>query len=154
MGSKSSSKDGVWEKHSIFRYIARDEDGTGLIFDTDQGKTTLPTEKLDIYRIPHQKLKSGLIHRIHYRLNPTEAETYTLRIWNRAVDGTSTPYEQELALLYESPAAQADDTVYDRAELVIPFTLFKPGAMYYSVDWSGTPGTTKGMIEVSGEMVE
>jgi len=55
-----------------------------------------------------------------------------------------------LALLYESPALQADDTDYDRAELTIPMNLLVPGALYYSIDWSAAPGNTTGFIDVSG----
>lgn len=150
MSSKSSSRSGKWVKHSVFRYRKLDEAGTALhYFETDQAKTDTPTLYLDSERYP-PKVKSGIIKRIHYRLNPTNGETYTLRIWS---DNIANDYESNLELLYESPAAQADDTDYDRCELNIPFVLDYPGQLFYSIDWTGTPGDTPGFIEVSGEVV-
>jgi len=141
----------ITKKRTVFRYVALDEDGTGDIFETDQAKTVLPTHRFTSAQYPHKRVKSGKINRVHYRLNPTNAETYQLRIWARAVNGAATPYEQEVALLYESPAAQADDQPYEDVEMDIPFTLHTAGYIYYSIDWTGAPGNTPGMIEVEGE---
>jgi hypothetical protein len=56
-------------------------------------------------------------------------------------------------MLYESPAAQVDDTDYDR-EVEIPFVLETPGSLWYSIDWTAAPGNTTGFIEASGEKEE
>jgi hypothetical protein len=93
----------------------------------------------------------GKINRIHYRLKPTNAVTYVLRIWRAARAGD---YESNSVMLYESPPTQASDVDYDKGELEIPFVLSTPGTMYYSIEWSGAPGNTVGFIDVTGERVD
>jgi len=97
------------------------------------------------------KLKSGKILRIHYRLKPTNVVTYTLRIWSASI---AADYQCNEYLLYESPPLQASDVDYDRAELNIPFILYTPAVIYYSIDWSAASGNTLGFIDVMGEVVE
>jgi len=143
--SKDSCRDGKWKKGSIFMYTKLDEAGAADFFETSQVKTDTPTLLFDI--LSHPTMKSGIIHRIHYRLNPTAAVTYILRIWRAAAPAD---YESNVNMLYESPPLQADDTDYDRAELVIPFWLWTPGVMFYSIEWTGAPGNTSGFISVSG----
>jgi len=145
---KDSARGGKWKSASIFRNYLLDEAGAGDFFETSQTKTDAPTLLLPS---THPTMKAGLIHRIHYRLNPTAAVTFTLRLWSGTAAGD---YESNLQMLYESPALQADDTDYDRAELVIPFRCAWPGALYYSIEWTAAPGNTSGFIEVSGEKVE
>lgn len=149
--SKDSCRDGKWQKGSIFQYGKLDETGAGgaASFETIQTKTDTPTLLLDM--LSHPTMKSGIIHRIHYRLNPTNAVTYTLRLWRAAAAGD---YESNFNLLYESPPLQADDTDYDRAELIIPFWLWIPGNLYYSIEWTGAPGVTPGFISVTGEKID
>jgi hypothetical protein len=148
--SKDSCRDGKWKKGSIFCYGKLDEAGVGDYFETSQTKTDTPTLMLDAWN--HPTMTSGIIKRIHYRLNPTAAVTYILRLWrgSRAAD-----YESNSLMLYESPALQADDTDYDRvADLEIPFVLQAPGGIYYSIEWTGAPGNTTGFIDVTGEKVD
>ena len=127
-----------------------DEDGALNIFETSQAKTIPPTLGLLTFR-SHDAMRQAFINRIHYRLNPTNAATYTLRLWRASV---ANAYELNLSMLYESPAAQADDTDYDRGELNIPVFLSTLGLIYYSIEWSAAPGNTTGFIDVSGEKVE
>ena len=148
--SKHSSRDGTWVKKSVFICEKLDEDGSGTDFETSKSKTDTPTLWLNTYYHP-LSLTSGLIKRIHYRLNPTNAETYTLRIWSTAV---AADYESNMNMLYESPSAQADDEDYDRCELDIPLKLVYPAKIWFSLEWTGAPGTTSGFIVVSGEVVE
>jgi hypothetical protein len=135
---------------SVFVHNKLDETGANGYFSTSQTKTTPPTLIVDSGRT-HPKLKSGILKRIHYRLKPTNAVTYTLRIWKSV---NANPYELNLHLLYESPSLQASDVDYDRSELEIPFWLWAPGSIYYSIEWSGAPGTTVGFIALSGLVVE
>jgi hypothetical protein len=136
---------------SIFNFAQLNEAGASAKFETNQNKTDTPTLALLDFRIMTgsvgANLKAGLIHRIHFRLNPTNAVTYTLRIWQAAI---AADYESNMNMLYESPAARADDTDYDVAELVIPFILANTGMIYYSVEWTGAPGITTGFLAVSG----
>lgn len=144
---RQSGREGSWHTETTFKFSELDEDGTGNKFETDQAKTDTPTLLLDETIEPSTIVTAGLIKRIHYRLNPTNAVTYTLRIWAAALADN---YASNLNMLYESPDAQADDEDYDRAELDIPFRLAAAGSLYYSIDWSGAPGNTPGFIEVSG----
>jgi len=148
--SKDSCRDGKWKKGSIFLFLKLDEAGALDYFETPQTKTDTPTLLVDGY-VTHPTIKTGRINRIHYRLNPTNAVTYTLRLWRA---GAAPDYESNLNMLWESPPLQVDDTDYDRAELNIPFSCATPGALYFSIDWTGAPGNTLGFIDVSGEKVD
>jgi len=144
------SKDGVWSKNVAFRLFRLKEVAAAGDFDTDQVKTDTPTLTLNSGVVP-DTLKVGFIKRIHYRLNFANAVTFTLRLWQAAIAGD---YESNLNMLYESPAAQADDTDYDIGELDIPFILAAEGVMFFSIDWTAACGNIQGFIEVSGETLE
>jgi hypothetical protein len=136
---------------STFKFTKLDEDGTLNVFETSQAKTAPPTLLLDLELFhPIPQIKSGIINRVHYRLNPTNAVTYTLRLWDATV---LNPYELNMHMLYESPAAQADDTDYDR-EVTIPFLFAIAGKLFYSIEWTGAPGNTTGFISVEGEKID
>ena len=145
---KDSGRGGRWKKGTIFRYGQLDEDGTGNYFETDQGENDTPTLYLSSGRTPNN-MKSGIIRRIHYRLNPTNAVTYTLRLYAKAV---APNYQSGMSKLYDSGAAKADDTEYDVA-VEIPFILLVKGKLYYAIEWSAAPGDTTGYIEVMGEVI-
>lgn len=132
---------------SIFRYIRYSEDGAVATFETSTSKTDTPALQLTTFRVTPD-LKSGKINRIHYRLNPTNVATYTLRVWCNA---DADNYRSNLQMLYESPAAQADDTDYIEEDLDIPFNLTVVGIMYIGIEWTAAPGVTSGFVEVSGE---
>jgi len=144
-------REGRPQKKETFVYALVDEDGSGDRFETVQSKTDTPTLYLGVdseaHRIP-STLKSGHINRIHYRLNPTNAVTFTLRLWEAAYDAD---YHSNAHLLWESDPLQADDTDYDKQELDIRFILITTGKMYYSIEWTGATGNTTGFIYVSGE---
>jgi hypothetical protein len=148
--SKDTSRMGKWKKRSIFIFSELDEDGVLNTFEVDQDKVTPPTLLLDLYQT-HPTMKTGIIKRIHYRLHPAVgAETYTLRLWRAT---RADPYALNLQMLYESPAAQVEDTDYDRL-VEIPFSLETPGQLYFSLDWTGAPGNTTGFISVEGEKID
>jgi len=151
MGGKDSIRRGRAEKHSIFRIWKLDEDGSGGDFETSYAKADTPVKLLDAAYPQPQKLKSGIIKRIHYRINPTNAVTYTLRLYRKA---EADNYASNMNLLYESPAGQADDTDYDITELEIPMRLYVAGQLFFALEWTGAAGTTSGFIEVSGEVIE
>jgi hypothetical protein len=93
-------------------------------------------------------LSTGKINRIHYRLNPTNAVTFTLRIW---CNNNDPDYYSNFQMLYESPPLQVDDIDYIEEDLDIPFHLGVNGLMLVSIQWTGAPGVTAGFVEVSGE---
>lgn len=151
MGEKNSCRSGRWRRYSIFNFAQLNEAGASAEFETNQAKTDTPTLMLlDVRAVTGAAgavLKSGIIHRIHHRLNPTNAVTYTLRLWQAAI---AADYASNMNMLYESPPLRADDTDYDVGELMIPFVLAETGNLYYSVEWTGAPGTTTGFVAVSG----
>lgn len=143
---KDTSRFGKWKKENVFEFYKLDEDGAGNFFGVNQDKVTRPTLLVDTW-ISDPTMTRGIINRIHYRLNFANAATFTLRIWR---DDPINPYELNLVMLYESPALQADDIDYDRAELTIPMFLVVPGRLYYSIGWTAAPGNTPGFLSVSG----
>ena len=147
---KDRARAGVWIEKSIFKLEALDEAGASAYLNTSQSKTDTPTKYF--YGRKPDKFKSGTIRRIHYRLNPDNAVTYTLRIWDEA---TANNYESNSYMLYESPSGQVDDTDYDRAELSIPIRIGVPGYVYYSIEYSAAQGScVAGFVVVSGDVVE
>ena len=147
--ARMSCRDGKWIKQTLLRYYKLDEDGSGGDFETSYAKTDTPAKYLDSDMWPSE-VRSGIIRRIHYRLNPTNAVTYTLRLYRGAKDDD---YASNLHMIYESPSAQADDQDYDRCELYISVAMLTAGRIYYAIEWSGAPSTTCGFIEVSGESI-
>jgi len=139
---------GYWEQKSTFRYSALDEDGTGNLFETSQTEADTPTLLLSSEKIP-AKIKMGTITRIHFKLNPTNAETYILRLYEEA---SADDYHSSLHKLWESDPLRADDEEYDMTELDIDFTLKTIGKMYFKLTWTGAPGNTPGYISVSGKV--
>lgn len=133
----------------IFRFIRYSEDGAVDTFQTSTALVDTPVLQLNTFRVPAD-IKSGKINRIHYRLNPTNAATFTLRIWCNA---DAANYMSNYQMLYASPALQVDDTDYIEEDLDIPFNLTIVGIMYMGIEWTAAPGVTPGFVEVSGEKV-
>lgn len=150
----SSRRSGREEKPRKFFYFILDEDGSGDYFETDQAKTDTVTKFIMANATgcggKPLKFTEGKITAIHYRLNPTNAVTFTLRIWRKG--GVAANYASNVHLLYESPAAQADDEDYFRNGLDKDFILATPGKFWYSIDWSGPSGNTPGFIVIEGEV--
>jgi len=147
-------KNNDWKEHTIFCLKMLDEDGTGNYFETSKSKTDTPVHFMMANAVgcggKPLKFKEGKINRIHFRMNPSNAETFTLRIWRDAVAGD---YASNLNLLYESDPLRADDEDYDVCELDVPFVLKTPGKIWFSIEWTGAPGNTPGFLEVSGEVI-
>jgi len=151
---KDSSRDGKWKTVGVFFYGLKDEDGSAGYFATSQSKTDKPTVLMGADSSEHKlpvTLKAGVAYRIHYRLNPTNAVTYTLRFWSHALDPD---YHSNMHMIYESPAAQADDVDYDDKERKDTFILYEGGKLYMSIEWTGAPGVTPGFITIEGKYYE
>jgi hypothetical protein len=134
----------------IFQLRKYDEDGSGGDLVNSYAKTDTPVKTLNTVHFP-ATLQQGRIFRIHYRIKPTNAATYTLRLYAASF---ALDYKSNMRMLYESPALQASDTDYDRTELDIPFRLDDQSVMYFALEWSAAPGVTLGFIEVSGPVVK
>lgn len=131
---------------TIFVFFELDEDGGAGVFQASFAKTDTPTH---VFPAAHRNpifFKKGIALRVHYRLNPTNAATYTLRIYRAAYDDD---YASNRSLLYESLALRADDTDYD-VEIETPFIMLGAGIMLYAIEWTAAPGVTPGFVEVSG----
>lgn len=150
MSARQSARDGRWTKKYPFVYRQLREAAGAGDFNVDEAKTDTPTLYFTTYRNP-DTLKSGMINRIHFRINAANVVTFTLRLWAAAI---AADYESNMNMLYESAAALVRDTDYDITELDIPFILALEGVMYYSLDWSAASGNVQGFIEVSGETYE
>ncbi len=145
-GDASFDADPVRSNETIFHAYFLDEDGGSGTLEDSYAKTDTPVHFFpQIYRYP-LFFKKGIALRVHYRLNPTNAVTYTLRIYRYAYAAN---YESNLSLIYESAAARVDDTDYD-VEIEKPFILPVTGVMYYAIEWSAAPGVTLGFVEISG----
>ena len=143
--------DGEWDKSKTFLYVERLETAAAwAAVTTSYAKTDTPVQVLTSNE-DCEKLREGIIRRIHVRLNPTNAVTYTLRIWRRANAGDMV---SNADMLWESPSGLVDDTDYDYAELEIPFSLELMGTLYFGVEWSGAAGNTNGFIDVSGTRLD
>jgi len=142
---------GEWHKSKTFLYAERLETAAAwAAVTTSYAKTDTPVQVLTA-EDDCEKLREGIIRRIHVRLNPTNAVTYTLRIWRRANAGDMV---SNADMLWESPSGLVDDTDYDYAELEIPFSLELMGTLYFGVEWSGAAGNTNGFIDVSGTRLD
>ena len=136
----------------IFTALLIDTDGTDNVFETDQTKTTTPT--LGFYAEPSTVI-DGLINRVHWRINPTNAVTYDFWI---LTDAQADDYASESLIVFSSEdtagiADCADNTEYIVEGLEIPFHLSIVGYFYYLIDWSAAPGNTPGYLKIEGRFV-
>jgi hypothetical protein len=135
-------------------------DRDNLYFHLSQNITAVPTIRLSpdfsgyVVAGGVLNVKSGDITRLHYYMNPTAVETYTLRLWNTGDNYPFPPIPMGLLsnLLYETAAGKADSTRYEETlpNGKIPFWLYRKDYLYVSVEWTGPPGVTTGYVEVSG----
>lgn len=150
-GDASFTADPVRAGRKVFTYALLDEDGALNIFETSQIKTVLPTFMFNQGTEPAD-LKEGILTKIKVRLNPTNAVTYTLRLWEAAINGAVTPYLQELACIYEMDFPGIATIPYTIV-LNRPFALGIAGQIWYSIEWSAAPGNTPGAIDLQGDAV-
>ena len=136
-------------QRTFHHWMLQEASGAWADVTTSKTKTDQPTAYLNTQQIPNT-LRRGVIKRIRYRLNFANAVTYTLRLWGASKTGD---YESAMHLLWESAAAQADDTEYTLDETdfgEIPFILARAGRIYVSVEWSAACGNIQGFIRVDG----
>jgi hypothetical protein len=149
-GDASFEAQPIRQGKTNFMYAKLDEDGAADFFETSQAKTVLPTLQIDTMRYP-EDLKEGMLQIIRIRMNPTNAVTYRARFWAAAINGAVTPYLQESVLIYEMDFDGADDIAYTIV-LNRPFRLNEAGVIWYSIEWTGAPGNTMGLIHLKGEV--
>lgn len=103
------------------------------------------------------KVQKGIIRRVHFRLNPTNAVTYHFLIYSGS---EANDYACEAKKVFDTrdlivaAGDCADDTEYDAQLLDIPFYLDDEGFFYIVIVWSGAPSTTTGYIEIEGEKLD
>ena len=141
--TKDSAIGGKWKEQTVFRLYTT----TAADLDVSYADTDTPA-KTFAGRVP-TKIKSGIIKRVHFRLTPTNAVTYTLRLW---ADALADDNSSRLRKLFDSTPLRAKDVEYD-LEVEIPFILTTAGTMYFGNEWSAAAGGTTGFIEVSGVKV-
>ena len=139
--------DGEWDKSKVFVYTIHQEAAAAWAeVTTSKAKTDTPVYNL-VAGEDAENLRNGKINRIHIRVNPTNAVTFIVRIFQRA---EADDYNSNANMLWESPSLTGD-VDYDYAEFDIPFTLEIMGTMYFGVEWTGAAGNSQGFISVSGE---
>lgn len=127
-----------------FQAIVAEDGTTNAKLSTDKSKTDTPTQYIDA--TSPKGLYMGRIKEIGYRINPANAVTYTLLIFESA---DAADYALNSRMLYESAAARLDDTDY-RIECDIPFILDVAGRFYIATDWTAAAGNTTGYIRIAG----
>lgn len=130
-----------------------DIDGTDNYFETDQalGSGAAPSLYIDIS--PENPPHRFVMDTVRYYMHPENAVTYQLYLLESP---RSDIIEQYSDVVFDSGAAQADDTIYMCVrgdKLPITVDLTRVGRLYYMLDWSGAPGNTKGFIQVRGRMM-
>jgi len=123
--------------------FSQDTDEATPTLETDKSKTDTPTIYLSATEPVFYR---GRILEIGYRLNPTNAVTYTFMIFEKNIANN---YESNSRMLYESAAARVDDTDY-RIECDIPFNLWTAGRFYIATDWTAAAGNTTGYLRIAG----
>ena len=131
----------------VFRMERSTEGGDAFATElaTDDAYLTKPTRTIghanDSGRPGH--LVNGELHRVYFKLNPTNAVTYRLIIF-RSDNGAANTAELETQVVWDSaeawPADCQDDVIYDAQNLTKTFSLANIGYFYYGIDWSAAPG--------------
>jgi len=141
--------------------------GTSNFFETDQALGTTPTLSISVVTSTGQPVKKFLLEEVQYYMNQTNAVTYQLYLLE---DSSADDVQQYTDLVFFSPAAQADITMYsyrtsglqagiagaEAAQYKLPriVELATAGTLYYMIDWSGAPGDTLGYIKIKGRLLK
>ena len=145
-----------------------DTDGTGNYFETDDDNptTSTPTLYIDVTCSTGEPVTRFQLDEVRYYMNQTNAVTYTLYLFEGATADNVTHLAE---LVFQSPAAQADVTLYwyrhgasgtpdtiatTDHSLPVIVDLVTPGRLYYTINWSGAPGDTPGFIYLRGRMLK
>lgn len=144
---------GQWTKlYPFLVYWLKEVAGTDADITTSKSVTDQPTAYFG--NVDPDTIKSGIIKRIHFRINNANAVTFILRLWQASI---ANDYESEMNLLWSSTdiiAQCVDDDEYDVNGLDIPFKLTDRGKMYFSLEWSAASGNVQGYMQVSGDLKE
>jgi len=146
-----------------------DADGTGNYFETDDDNptTSTPTLTIDVTsNVLGAAVNRFELTSLRYYLNPTNAVTYTLYLFEKNSADDTTHLSE---LVFQSPAAQADSTLYwyrigasgtpdtiATADNTLPVivNLGTTGKLYYTINWSGAPANTPGFIKLRGNLLK
>jgi len=142
-----------------------DYDGTANYFETDQALTDTPTLYVDLTTNTGLPINGMEITRLSYYMNPANAVTYTLYLFEAAnADDT----QNKSDIIFQSAAAQAKGTAYEYHDSgmgswpglgTVDFTLPQivhcatQGRIWYLIDWSAAPGNTPGWIKIRGRLL-
>lgn len=142
-----------------------DYDGTSNYFETDQALGDTPTLYMNCLTNTGVPVKNFLMTSLRYYMNPTNAVTYTLHLFEDAqADNTRNLSD----LIYQSAAAQVDSQIYEFREggtgtwaglttvdVTLPqiVNLGQTGRLYYLLNWTGAPANTPGYIKIRGRLL-
>jgi len=129
-----------------------DADGSLNYFETDQPIGTLPT----LYMVPVPASTTKFtIETIRHYMDSANNRTYELYLLEAA---NADDIENLGDVVFDSGAGKADVTPYSviagdaSGKLPIHVNLEEAGKLFYMIDWSDTPGDTKGYIKVRGRV--
>jgi hypothetical protein len=131
------------QKLTTFLIQHYDTDGSGHAFDQSQDITTPPTKFFAI--LNPRRLNRGILNHLVYKIVPTAAVTFTLRLWHWNFGTNPTVW-----LVWQSAGGKVGGTVYEETNLNAPFYLLSAGQFFYSIEWSAAPGVTTGSVEGQG----
>lgn len=129
-----------------------DLDGTLNYFETDQPIGTTPS--LYLVPVPASTTKF-VIESVRYYMASANNRTYELYLLEAS---NADDIENLGDVVFDSDALQADATAYTviggdaSGKLPMHVNLKDAGKLYYMIDWSDTPGNTKGYIKVRGRV--
>jgi len=116
--------------------------------DFAQVITTTPTLLIPLNTVG---ISNFQLNEITYYMNPTNAVTYRLLLFEAAEADDLTSLSK---IIFDSGAAQADSTLYtvtnNEDEMPRLVKLAESGHIYYMLIWTGDPGNTPGWIKGRG----
>ena len=97
-------------------------------------------------------IRRGVINQVSFRLNPANAVTYRLTLFDD-ITGADQTYQLRARKIFDSTelvAAGADDIEYNASDLQRPFALEDVGDFFYNIDWSAASGDVTGYVIIRG----
>ena len=125
-------------------------DPAGLLsyFETEGVITDTPTLFADLSK---ENISHFVLEELEYYLNPTNAETFRLILFEAASADDLTSLSN---IVFDSGALQADSTLYTftNHEDIMPrlVKLGVCGRIYYMTIWTAAPGNTPGFVRGRG----
>jgi len=134
--------------NQLIEFGLTDPAGALNYFETEGVITDTPTLFIDLNK---EGISNFRLEELEYYLNPTNAETYRLILFEAAEADDLTSLSK---IVFDSGALQADSTLYTftNHEDIMPrlVKLASSGRIYYMILWTGAPGNCPGFLRGRG----